>query len=78
MPFPWELHLDRPYHHENWPLPERLSRDRSTDSLSEHSTAKLGETANKDGGAEKAADSDRKGCDEPMPQRLNKIDHKLR
>jgi len=61
MPFPWELHLDRPYHHENWPLPERLTSDRSTDSPSEHPAAKLDETANKTGGAEKAADSGRKG-----------------
>ena len=61
MPFPWELHLDRPYHHENWPLPERLTR----------------ESAVEDGGAEQDETIDRKG-EEPMPQPLNKIDHKLR
>ena len=30
MAFPWELNLDRPYHDEKWPFPERRARGEST------------------------------------------------
>ena len=33
MAFPWELNLDRPYHDEKWPFPERRARGESMDSV---------------------------------------------
>jgi|1185.fasta_scaffold335384_1 hypothetical protein len=43
MAFPWELNLDRPYHHEKWPLPEQWDRGESTDSVFGGSAEKLDE-----------------------------------
>jgi Mycobacterium 19 kDa lipoprotein antigen len=43
MAFPWELNLDRPYHHEKSPLPEQWARAESTDSVFGGSPEKLEE-----------------------------------
>lgn len=35
MPFPWELNLDRPYHHESYPEQRMLSTTPEIDSATE-------------------------------------------
>ena len=77
MAFPWELNLDRPYHDEKWPFPERRALGESMDSVFGGSAEKLdifpADSENRQGTAE-GSDPESPGKRKPRPLT---VDHKL-